>query len=83
MTAIQKLICDEYEYFRAMMLVAGGMTRFLYGCLKTKIIENVIEREGVERQVYENRFGVFAHVPFPRYVTYDIYKEALENETQN
>ena len=28
---------------------------------------------GGERQVYENRFGMFAILPFPRFKTYDEY----------
>ena len=35
------------------------------------LYQNVIQNENVEKQVYENRFGIFMSVPFPRYRSYD------------
>jgi hypothetical protein len=33
------------------------------------VFKNVIQE--VEKNVYDNRFGIFTGVPFPRYKTYD------------
>lgn len=41
------------------MYIYGGMMRFVIGCMKLGIVENVFEKEGVEEQVYNNRFGMF------------------------
>ena len=39
-----------------------------------KMFVNVIDRENVERQVYENRFGVLQSVPFPRFKSYEEFQ---------
>jgi hypothetical protein len=39
-----------------------------------KMFVNVIDRENVEKQVYENRFGVFQSVPFPRFKSYEEFQ---------
>lgn len=49
-------------------------------CMKNNLITNVIEREGVERQVYENRFGIFRALQFPKYITYEEYKANLQKD---
>lgn len=64
------------------MMVCGGMARFTSGCMKQGIIENVLEKQGIEKQVYDNRFGIFANIPFPKYIPYEGYKESSAGESQ-
>lgn len=47
------------------------MTLLMIYYEKQGLYHNVIYNENVEKQVYENRFGVFLSVPFPRYRTFD------------
>ena len=39
-----------------------------------KMFVNVIARENVEKQVYENRFGIMKAIPFPRFKSYDEFQ---------
>ena len=70
-SSLQKLMCDEYELFRALMKVSIGMQFLFIYFEKEGIVKNIIQQEGVEKQVYESRFGILSGVPFPRYRTYD------------
>ena len=79
-TFSQKLVYDEFEYYKGMFSIFGGMTLMAAFCMKNGLIENVIEREGVEKQVYENRFGVFKALQFPKYITYEEYKANLNKD---
>lgn len=74
MTPIQKLICDEYEFYKGMMYVYAGLATFMFACMKQGIIANVFQQEGVEKQVYENRFGLFSVMMFPKYVNFEAYE---------
>ncbi len=49
MSPLQKLICDEFEYFRGMLFIFAGMTKFICACIKLGVIDNVLVKEGVER----------------------------------
>jgi hypothetical protein len=82
-TALQKLVCDEHELFRALHKIYSGMTIFAIHCLKEGIISNIIGNEGVEKSVYENRFGQFAAIPFPRYLSYQEYQEFYKGMTES
>ena len=64
--------------YKALNKVYTGMTLFTLTCVREGVIENVLEREHVEKQVYDNRFGVFAQIPFPNYVDYATYKQFCE-----
>ena len=49
-------------------------------CMKLGLIPNIFEREGNEKQVYEQRFGIFASMQFPRYITYEEYRANLDKD---
>lgn len=79
MSVVQKLACDEFELFRCLVKAAGAMQQLFTHFEREGLFKNVIEH--VEKNVYENRFGIFATLPFPRFKTYDEYlveKRALE-----
>ncbi|CDW89048.1 n-alpha-acetyltransferase auxiliary subunit [Stylonychia lemnae] len=79
-TFVQKLVYDEFEFFKAMFSINGGMTLLAAYAMKQGLVKNIIAQEGVEKQVYEQRFGVFATMQFPRYISYEEYKANLEND---
>ena len=83
MSVAQRLACDEFELFRCLFRAAGAMQQLFTHFEREGLIKNAIE--GVEKNVYDNRFGIFASLPFPRYKTYDEYlveKRALEAMSQ-
>ena len=49
------------------------MSLLMFYFEKEELFPNVILNEGVERQVYDNRFGVLSSLPFPKFKTYDEY----------
>jgi hypothetical protein len=73
-STLQKLICDEFDLFKALQRVYQGMTLMMHYFEQKKLFVNVIDREGVEKQVYENRFGVMQAIPFPRFKSYDEFQ---------
>ena len=79
MSVVQKLACDEFELFRCLFRAAGAMQQLLTHFEREDLIKNPIEH--VEKNVYDNRFGIFASLPFPRFKTFEEYqveKRALE-----
>ncbi|TNV82654.1 hypothetical protein FGO68_gene7836 [Halteria grandinella] len=68
---VQKLICDEYELYKALFRIVSGMEHLFFFFEREGIIVNIIDKQGVEKQVYDNRFGVLAELPFPKYKDYD------------
>lgn len=79
MSVAQRLACDEFELFRCLFKAAGAMEQLFVHFEKEGLFKNVIEH--VEKNVYDNRFGIFASLPFPRYKTFDEYqveKRAIE-----
>mmetsp|Transcript_15197 Transcript_15197/g.14783 ORF Transcript_15197/g.14783 Transcript_15197/m.14783 type:complete len:91 (+) Transcript_15197:343-615(+) len=48
-TPLKKIIFDHYEFCKGMLMIYGGMTRIALVSLKTGAIENILEKEGVER----------------------------------
>lgn len=48
-STLQRLICDEFEFFKAMQRVYQGMTLMMHYFELKKLFVNVIEREGVEK----------------------------------
>ena len=73
-SSLQKLICDEFEFFKALQRVNQGMSLMMHYFENKKMFVNIIDREGIEKQVYENRFNVFNLIPFPRYKSYDEFQ---------
>ena len=73
-STLQKLICDEFEFFKALQRVYQGMTLMMHYFEKKKCFVNIIERENVEKQVYENRFGFMQAIPFPRFKSYEEFQ---------
>ncbi len=63
-----------------MFNIYNGMTLLISQALRQGAITNVIDREGVEKQVYDHRFGLFQKVPFPQYIPYEQYKANQEHE---
>ena len=64
-------MCDEFELYKALFKVFNGMTMLMIYFEKEGIFPNIIEQRGVEKQVYENRFGVFTTLQFPRFKSYE------------
>lgn len=54
-----------------MYKVTSGMQQLFFYFEKEGVIANIIQNHNVERQVYDNRFGVLASLPFPKYKEYD------------
>lgn len=81
-SALQKLVCDEFELFKALQRVYQGMSLMMHYFEHKKMFVNIIDREGVEKQVYENRFSVFNIIPFPRYKSYDEFLNERFQATQ-
>lgn len=73
------MICDEFELYKAMQKVAHGMELLFCYLEKIGVVTNIISRENVERNVYENRFGVFGSLPFPRYKSFDDFQNERAN----
>lgn len=46
---LQKLICDEFDFFKALQRVYQGMTLMMHYFEYKKLFVNVIDREGVEK----------------------------------
>lgn len=65
-----------------MMYIYAGLTKFVCACQKLGVIPKTLETQGVEKNVYENRFGAFSSLPFPKYVSYEIFKEQTNNEME-
>ncbi len=73
-STLQKLICDEFEFFKALQRVYQGMTLMMHYFEHKKMFVNVIDRENVEKQVYENRLGVMQAIPFPKFKSYEEFQ---------
>lgn len=80
---------DEFEFFKALFSIYGGMTLLMAYCFKQGLIPNTIydkdkptpiEKMGVERTVYEQRFAPFQQIPFPKFITYEEYRANLEKD---
>ena len=46
---VQKLVYDEFEFFKAMFSIYGGMTLLAAFSLKQGLVKNIISQEGVEK----------------------------------
>ncbi len=62
---------DEFEMFKGLQRIFNGMFLMMIQFERDGLISNPVAKEGVEKQVYENRFGVLAAVQFPRYRTFE------------
>ncbi len=62
---------DEFELFKALQRVFNGMTFMMFYLEQQGQVVNVIDRENVERHVYENRFSIFSYLSFPHYRDYE------------
>ena len=85
----QKLVYDEFEYYKALFSIYGGMTLLIAYCSKQGFIPNSlfdaekptpIEKMGVERTVYEQRFAPFQMIPFPKFISYEEYRANFEKD---
>ena len=70
-SAVQKLVCDEFELYKAMVKASNGMSLMMLYFERDGTVKNIIAQENVEHNVYDSRFGIFANLVFPRYRSYD------------
>ena len=74
-----KLLFDQLEYIQAMTDNYKGLRRIIQACQLKGIIKP-FPYEGEEKLVYQNRFGMFAKVPVPRYIPYEKYRDQVDEE---
>jgi hypothetical protein len=58
MTSVQRLMCDELEFFSVMQDVMKGMYLICVVCFARGAIKP-FAWEGVEEQMYQTRYGLF------------------------
>ena len=74
-TVLQKLMVEEFELYKGLQRIFNGMFLMMIHFEREGLIgENPLVKENVEKQVYENRFGLLSRVPFPRYRSFEEYQ---------
>lgn len=71
---VQKLMVDEFEMFKGLQRIFNGLFLMMLHFEREGLIINPVAIEKVEKNVYENRFGVFSAVQFPRYRPFEEFQ---------
>lgn len=58
-TGMQKLVCNEMLYFKALAFLYGGLFQLTIGLVKAGVIPDILEKENVAEQTFQARFAPF------------------------
>jgi hypothetical protein len=73
-STLQKLMVDEFEMYKGLQRIFNGLFLMMVHFEREGLIVNPVSNENVEQQVYENRFGIFSAVQFPRYRPFEEFQ---------
>lgn len=86
MTNAQKLVCDQFEYARGMHEICTGMHLLTHALVREGVISDPWKQydeneytKNCREMNYNQRYGFFRNVQFPRFKSYEDYQAKVKS----